>query len=226
MRTVRFDEGYFERGIHYGRSGGYGSSEVEARVKLEYLQLLLCAEKLFRVDFLNGKNRRALDVGCAYGYGLGLLERLGFETYGLDVSSYALRRAKSSEYEPTVLIATAECLPFEEKFDLIICNNLLEHLRQPKIVVQALYTCLRKGGFLLSSMPSSLSPFRLLPHQDETHIHVESPYYWETVFKAFNWVRLKIVSLQWIPLSWLLFRRIVTVSVPLFGDTIVVLGQK
>jgi len=226
MRKTRFDEGYFERGIHYGRRGGYSSLEVKTRVSMEYFELLLYAKKRFHIDFINGKDKRALDVGCAYGYGLRVLQSLGYKTYGLDRSRFALRKAKASAYGHEVLVTTAEYPPFRDKFDLIVCTNLLEHVMHPGVVVNALYRCLRRGGFLLASSPSKLSLFRLMPHQDETHVNVASPGYWKTVFEAFEWSQLKTASLQWIPFSWLLLGKIVTITVPMFGDTVVVLGQK
>lgn len=226
MRKARFDERYFEHGIHYGRGGGYGSLEIEARVSMEYLDLLRYAKEIFHFDFLNGKDKRALDVGCAYGYGLGVLRKLGYKTHGLDRSRFGLRRAKFSRYGQTLLLASAEFPPFRREFDLIICTNLLEHVRRPEAVVRALYKCLRMGGFMLASTPSRFSLFRLMPYQDETHINVQSPAYWKTIFGAFEWTRLVTTTLQWIPFSWLLLHRIVTVSLPVFGDTVVVIGQK
>src|SRR5665647_3833976 len=63
-------------------------------VKRHVLEVLRWASKTMDEDLLNGNGRRALDVGCAYGYTSRVLADLGYETFGVDISTYGTKEAK------------------------------------------------------------------------------------------------------------------------------------
>ena len=62
------------------------------------------------------------------------------------------------------LIATADNLPFDNcTADIVICNQLLEHVKNPFTVTREIYRTLKPGGFFLGSAPQS-SPIHLEPN--------------------------------------------------------------
>jgi len=71
--------------------------------------------------------RTVLDAGCAYGYLVRWLRRMGVEARGVDVSGYATDRAPES-VKPYTTRATLMNLPFPAKsFGLVVTTGVLEH---------------------------------------------------------------------------------------------------
>ncbi len=53
------------------------------------------------------------------------------------------------------VIGKAEKLPFADgQFDLVVCTQVLEYIRSPRIVIDEIYRSLKPGGSLLLSVPS------------------------------------------------------------------------
>ncbi|MEM0010911.1 MAG: class I SAM-dependent methyltransferase [Conexivisphaerales archaeon] len=103
-----------------------------------------------------GRGRRVLDVGCATGYLAEELTEKGNEVYGIEVDSEAAMEAR--EYYKDVLVADVESLeelPYPEKFfDIVICADVLEHLRKPDRVLRMLKRYLKPEGLLIVSLPN------------------------------------------------------------------------
>ena len=86
---------------------------------------------------------RVLDIGCG-----DMLDRVGFspgdEYIGVDITK--------SKY--TVALADIHKLPFKnEYFDSCICNAVLEHVKEPEIVLGECNRVLKQGGVLWVSVP-------------------------------------------------------------------------
>jgi len=104
------------------------------------------------------KHGRVLDVGCAYGLMLEKFPKL-FEKYGLDVSEYAIAEARKRLGDAMLKVGEAEdFLPFpDDYFDVVICNDVIEHLEQPIVALQNIKRVLKKGGILYLSTPNLTS---------------------------------------------------------------------
>ncbi|MFA5925868.1 MAG: class I SAM-dependent methyltransferase [Parcubacteria group bacterium] len=98
---------------------------------------------------------KALDVGCAFGL---MLKRFpdSFEKFGVDVSEYAIKEAGKRLPEAKLIVVNAENeLPFPEKnFDIILCNDLLEHLEYPEKALGNIFKVLKKGGICYINSPN------------------------------------------------------------------------
>jgi 2-polyprenyl-3-methyl-5-hydroxy-6-metoxy-1,4-benzoquinol methylase len=98
---------------------------------------------------------RVLDAGCATGDFLALAgER--YEMWGLDVSPYAtgVARAKNPGCAARIFTGFVEEQRFEPaSFDAIVMWDVIEHIWDPKTVLQRLLVHLRPGGALLLSTP-------------------------------------------------------------------------
>tara|TARA_X000000950_G_scaffold266536_1_gene342130 strand:- start:3234 stop:3881 length:648 start_codon:yes stop_codon:yes gene_type:complete len=77
---------------------------------------------------------RVLDVGCAKGFLVKELFLLGIDTFGLDISEYALRKC-----EPEVIgrlhLGSADSLPFpDNSFDVTLSINTLHNLPEKRLI--------------------------------------------------------------------------------------------
>ena len=91
----------------------------------------------------------ALDVGCSMGIVLDQLRRRGWTPCGVDVSAYATEYARR-EMGLDVVTGTIEQLQRPpESVDLVTMLLTIEHLPDPKGVLQAAHRLLRPGGVLI-----------------------------------------------------------------------------
>jgi len=70
--------------------------------------------------------RRVLDAGCAWGLLVEFLRRHGVDAWGIDISSYAISQVRD-EFQPFCRVASLT-EPLGDRFDLITCIEVLEHL--------------------------------------------------------------------------------------------------
>lgn len=120
---------------------------------------------------------RANEVVFENGVGLGAyLARLAIDArqaIGLDVELE--RTIKTRSQVEQVLCGVGEFLPFpENSFDLILSNEVLEHVQDDALTVQEMVRCLKPGGRLILFCPNRGYPF-------ETH-----GIYWKGNYKFGN----------------------------------------
>lgn len=183
---LQFDEEYF-RSLKYFRK--------ERLIKRFVLESLKWGSKVSHIDLLEGKGRSALDVGCAFGYGVSLFNSLDYDALGTDISPYSLRQAKKKiSKNDFVVCDVQENLPFKKKFDLITCFEVLEHLKNPVRALQNMYnTC---DGVILCTTPNK--PIerivkKVMKDFDKTHVNVKTPLEWEKqLCRIFNYSFIKI----------------------------------
>jgi len=98
---------------------------------------------------------KVLDVGCAYGF---MLEKFPdtFEKYGIDVSEHAILEARKRLPDALLTVGGAEeKLPFpDDYFDVIMTNDVLEHLENPKAALEQMCRVLKTGGILYINIPN------------------------------------------------------------------------
>jgi len=105
--------------------------------------------------------RHVLDTGC--GIGLQDFLLMNKTVIGIDLNLENVKEAKrvGRLIEPTenavcsFLVADLNFLPFRKTFDIILCTEVLEHLKDDKRAVDALLSLLKDNGFLLLSLPNS-----------------------------------------------------------------------
>ena len=114
-----------------------------------------------------GDAERALDLGC--GDGRLTAELRAREVIAADASRVALERARGRGIE-TVLVQPDEPLPFgDNSFDLALCAETLEHVRDVQLLLSELRRVLRPGGRLALTTPAS-APLRRPEHPFSPHI--------------------------------------------------------
>jgi ubiquinone/menaquinone biosynthesis C-methylase UbiE len=122
-------------------------------------------------DFVRGLERaeRALDLGAGDGRLTELIDAQ--ELTGADVSTVALERARR-RLPATVELVELEPdapLPFADSaFDLVLCSETIEHVRDVQLLLSEIRRVLRPGGRLALTTPASAPlvrpPDPLSPH--------------------------------------------------------------
>lgn len=100
---------------------------------------------------------RVLDVGCATGYLGGLLVAKGCTVVGIEAEREAVRVARTSGaylavHEIDLDDATAS-LP-SGPFDVVLCADVLEHLRHPQRTLRLLCRIVTDDGRVIVSLPN------------------------------------------------------------------------
>lgn len=110
-----------------------------------------------RAASLLGGAVAVLDVGCGQGHITNAVrEKLAGASFcGLDCSisaiTYAMRHFEGVEF----VVGDARALPYESAvFNLVVCNNLWEHVPDPLCLLAEIRRVCAGGGYLVMSTPS------------------------------------------------------------------------
>ncbi|MBR1375783.1 MAG: bifunctional 2-polyprenyl-6-hydroxyphenol methylase/3-demethylubiquinol 3-O-methyltransferase UbiG [Cardiobacteriaceae bacterium] len=115
--------------------------------------------------FVNLSRKKILDIGCGGGVLSEALAKKGAMVFGIDLSSAMLDAAKEHAKENNLnisyrLISSRRCVELEEKYDLIVCMEMLEHISDPASILRDCYQMLPSGGYLfLSTINRNLFSF-------------------------------------------------------------------
>lgn len=96
---------------------------------------------------------RLLDIGCGNGGFLTLAKDAGWEVSGVDFDPAAVETAQARGLD--VRCGGHELLETEiERYDIITLSHVIEHVRDPKSLLQRIYTLLKPGGLLWLDTPN------------------------------------------------------------------------
>lgn len=99
------------------------------------------------------KGKKVLDVGCGTGGVLQMLEGLGAEAEGVDVSQAALEYCRHKNLKVT--LGDGAKLPYPDSvFDLVISSDVLEHIENDVTAVAEIKRVLKPGGVLIATVPA------------------------------------------------------------------------
>ena len=113
------------------------------------------------IEFIKGKNNIILDVGCATGInGEYLLNSdIAKEVYGIEIDS--LMAKKASETYKKVFVGDLDSPVFVNEiysespiYNYIIFGDVLEHLRNPEIILKSMKSKIDIQGEIIVSLPN------------------------------------------------------------------------
>lgn len=108
------------------------------------------------VDEVSASSHRILEAGCGEGHVTAFLnEKLvpGAVIDAFDVSEKVIEEAKHQTPNTNITFYVGNIYHisrFSEKYDLVVCSEVLEHLEEPEL---ALKECLRVGRYIILSVP-------------------------------------------------------------------------
>ncbi len=119
-----------------------------------------------------------LEMGCGDGHLLLEAERRGYSVTGLEYSSHAAARAQAKLRRGRILVGDLANQPLpDESFDICILADVIEHVRDPRGTLQALWRKLRPGGLLVVATPTRDS--------------------WSARFMGSHWMEFKLEHLSY-----------------------------
>jgi len=134
-------------------------SEVYGNFKTQIL-----IKKLFLEEVKKKKGKlKVLDVGSGYGTDIFMLnmevDKSMFEFHGIDISPTAVKLANKlakmrGDYNCKFFVEDAENLKLKNKYDIIICSETLEHLRNPVKALKNMKNLLKDGGSIIITTPN------------------------------------------------------------------------
>jgi SAM-dependent methyltransferase len=123
---------------------------------------LAAKQQLARDDFRwlqghLGAPGRVLDIGCSEGSFLDLFRQAGWACTGIEPSAYAAFARQ--HYGLNVHRGVFEAIEVSPaSFDLVTALRVLEHVAEPRLVLQRVGTILRPGGRLYLEVPDAWKP--------------------------------------------------------------------
>jgi 2-polyprenyl-6-hydroxyphenyl methylase/3-demethylubiquinone-9 3-methyltransferase len=100
--------------------------------------------------------RSVLDLGCGNGWLTAALSRCGFDVTGLDSSRSGIAIARGAHRDVAFRQADALLPPAPElqgRFDAVVAVEAVDHVSQPRVLLQHALTMLRPGGLLVVTTP-------------------------------------------------------------------------
>lgn len=116
------------------------------------------------------KDSKILDIGCSSGIFLKDLEMLGFDLnnlFGVDISENAIANCKANGIK-NAFVMDAQNITIDEKFDIIISSDCLEHLEDDKIALENWNSLLKIDGKMYIFVPAFQS---LWSYHDVVNMH-------------------------------------------------------
>jgi 2-polyprenyl-3-methyl-5-hydroxy-6-metoxy-1,4-benzoquinol methylase len=111
------------------------------------------------LKFCRTDNPRFLDIGCGNGRNLEILEKLGLSRqnlYGLEINNETVDKLKEQGFNAFLGAAEEAALQLknEEPFDLIVILQVLEHVKDPDLVMKSLAHLLKPQAVLVVETPN------------------------------------------------------------------------
>ncbi len=95
---------------------------------------------------------KLLDIGCSIGTFLEVTKEEGYDCYGVDVNKQAISEARKKGLN--VKVANIENERINSKFDIIVMNDLIEHVTDPVKTMQIANKLLKKNGIIFLVTPN------------------------------------------------------------------------
>lgn len=135
-------------------------------------------------EFLEPRPTTMLDVGCAYGYLVSGFNRAGIDTWGFDISRYAV--AEQGRAPSRMWVGDAADPDAWINVDLALATELAEHLT-PEQAERMLLNGFVFANRMLLLVAVDLGEYDAATDGDGSHIHVVPMAWWEEAAQGVGW---------------------------------------
>jgi 2-polyprenyl-3-methyl-5-hydroxy-6-metoxy-1,4-benzoquinol methylase len=141
----------------------------------------LCEQKSRQL----GRRLKVLDIGCGNGSNSLPVASLGHYLLGIDISSESVEYANDRNPFPNARFMIHNLMehPLSEKFDLIICSEVLEHLPDPRPMIRAMAEVLEAGGLVVITVPNGYGPREVLGRLEN---RLKRSHFWKPFVEVFR----------------------------------------
>jgi SAM-dependent methyltransferase len=164
------------------------TSAIDESLRLEALESLRQQNFTLILELLRatgGVGQGALlDVGCAHGWFVEAAAQAGFKTVGIepDAAMHAIAARRCQDVRKGFF---PDDLPEDAQFDVIVFNDVLEHLPRVDEMIAACHKHIRPGGRLLVNLPSSRGVlYRIANRLDICGVHGPFDRLWQRRFPS------------------------------------------
>lgn len=123
----------------------------------------------------NGDGKKLLDIGCGAGRIAIMAAQRGFNVIGLDSEERVIEFAKKKTQE---LGVKSKCQFICKnifqikgtgfgKFDLVVCSEVIEHVKEPEKIIRIAFNLLKDGGLLILTTPHDSRQWTVLDDYGE-----------------------------------------------------------
>lgn len=151
-----YSDKYYQES-HGGYAHSYSTEEKNYILnKIEQKHLIL--ERLIPES---AKKRKLIDIGAGEGWALKYFSERGWEVIGLDYSDFGCRQQNPELINAIVVGDIFEnmkgIISRKEKYDCIWLNNVLEHVLEPKKLLEELHLIANDSCVLMIEVPNDFS---------------------------------------------------------------------
>jgi 2-polyprenyl-3-methyl-5-hydroxy-6-metoxy-1,4-benzoquinol methylase len=137
--------------------------------------------------------KRVMDVGCGLGLRQFAMDAMGIDTYGIEISRYAINMNPSDKLRNKIIcidISLPDLTIGEQSFDFVLCYDVLEHMQNEDALDRALINIKKfASDKVLCSIPTIGDPNLEL---DSTHHIKATKDWWKSKFKEHGYKELKV----------------------------------
>ncbi|MBS1989110.1 MAG: methyltransferase domain-containing protein [Cyanobacteria bacterium SZAS LIN-3] len=160
-----------------------------------------------------GRGKRVLELGSSTGYlTSAMTEHFDCTVVGVEVDADAAAAARARGHEVLLLDLDKSDLTKElagRKFDVVLCADVLEHLRDPQQTIKQLVELLAEDGYVICSIPhvghadirlamlSGKLPYRPMGLLDHTHMKFFTRALVEELFESSGMLVEKVERNRW-----------------------------
>jgi len=135
----------YEKVIRHEDNVAHNEAHASYARRMSYVAALLALAP-------SGRRLRALDFGCGIGTTLRLLRAADVQGVGYDFSAVRSKHVASADL---YVVADEAALARAGPFDLLVCDNVIEHLGNPLETLRMLASLATHGALLYVSVPNS-----------------------------------------------------------------------
>lgn len=169
---------------------------------VEYSQV----EDLKRMNFIvnqvldsTSSSAKILDVGCGNGNMSIALGGKGCQVLGVDISPDSIKYAQQRNTLSNVSFKVEDASTLvanNQKYEAIVCSEILEHLQEPQHLLHELYQILDDNGALVVTVPNGKGPRETLITRPVQWLYRNAPKLWAALTKVKALMGYKNVTTQ------------------------------
>ena len=145
--STDFEESYW---------GEVKDPDGETRCRINEREIFL-EDTQYEIQYINNlPPGKVIDIGCGLGFFLSGINSK-WDKYGLEISNFA---SKHASQWGTIHTSDFELFDFKKDYyDAIVLHHVIEHLKNPELLIKKIYNTLKVGGVLVIGTPDLASGF-------------------------------------------------------------------